>query len=200
MNGDIKKCAQCGKEMKARKSTKRYCSNACKQAAFYVRNAQVLAYDKDNRSGISHIEERAITRWLIYCYTVTIHNPCLSSYPYYEEPVGSKNQPQPNEATGAPTCSDKQGPLQTILPSGIYGPLKQARIYYHHEYKQVIPIYGVQRQGAIAGLGQEAVPSKRALNRQPKIRQLFNKRQVFTVTKGCSRIRAPAFPKGLKAV
>src|ERR1035437_6725306 len=38
----IKNCLQCGTPMQAQKSTKKYCSDTCKQAAFYSRNSKPL--------------------------------------------------------------------------------------------------------------------------------------------------------------
>jgi len=38
----IKNCLQCGTPMQAQKSTKKYCSDTCKQAAFYRRNTKPL--------------------------------------------------------------------------------------------------------------------------------------------------------------
>jgi hypothetical protein len=152
MNGNTKKCAQCGKEMEALKSTKRYCTNACKQAAFYVRNAQVLTDDKDNRWGVSDLRQRSLTSWRFYYYTATIHGPCIDCYPYYEEPLNSINQPEPNDGTEPlvplTTCSDSKEQFQTILSSGIYGSVIQSIICYQEEYKQVVPIndYGSRMQ------------------------------------------------------
>jgi len=42
MTDAIKNCLQCGTTMQAQKSTKKYCSDTCKQAAFYSRNAKPL--------------------------------------------------------------------------------------------------------------------------------------------------------------
>ena len=48
MNETVKKCLHCGEPMQAGRSTKKYCSDSCKQAAFYNRAAQQVVTLDDN--------------------------------------------------------------------------------------------------------------------------------------------------------
>ena len=48
MNETVKKCLHCGEPMQAGRSTKKYCSDSCKQAAFYSRAAQQGVTLNDN--------------------------------------------------------------------------------------------------------------------------------------------------------
>jgi len=48
MNETVKKCLHCGEPMQAGRSTKKYCSDSCKQAAFYNRAAQQVVTLNDN--------------------------------------------------------------------------------------------------------------------------------------------------------
>ncbi len=48
MNETEKKCLHCGEPMQAGRSTKKYCSDSCKQAAFYNRAAQQVVTLNDN--------------------------------------------------------------------------------------------------------------------------------------------------------
>ena len=48
MNETVKKCLHCGEHMQAGRSTKKYCSDSCKQAAFYSRAAQPVVTLNDN--------------------------------------------------------------------------------------------------------------------------------------------------------
>lgn len=210
MNGNTGKCAQCGKDMKALKSTKRYCSDACKQAAFYVRNAKALMTEEVNQYGIIGIQEGFAPPRRIYSYLVTICASDFDSFPYYEEPADGMKQLQPDEAMELlfpiTTPDNKEEVFHTVYSSGIYGSVKQCAMYYHEEYKQVIPINGVRWPDLITDLKQEVLQLKKELNGLSKIRQRYNQHQVitdnrnlqttpktkpFTVTKGHTRIREP---------
>lgn len=50
-----KYCANCGSAINARRSTKRYCSDRCKQAAFYVRTAQNLQHGTGSTCNIGEL-------------------------------------------------------------------------------------------------------------------------------------------------
>lgn len=47
MTEHIKACLHCGAPMQVNRSTKKYCSDSCKQAAFYTRAAQVIPLDNN---------------------------------------------------------------------------------------------------------------------------------------------------------
>ena len=57
MNETVKKCLHCGEPMQTGRSTKKYCSDSCKQAAFYNRAAQQVITLNDNEPFNDNDEE-----------------------------------------------------------------------------------------------------------------------------------------------
>ncbi len=209
MNGNIKKCVQCGTEMKALKSTKCYCSDACKQAAFYVRSAEALGAVACHTGDI---QERIILSRRIYCYTIKLGGAAPGSYNYDDQSARSLSKTQSGDVTGqlltGILSGDKKEELdQTIFSSGIYGILKPGRSYNHKAYKQVIPVNDVGLQGTITNSEPEVAnvnkePHKPCHFRRPCFRlrhisntpdpETHNGDYTFNVTEGSRRIREPS--------